>query len=371
MIGERLRLAREAAGLRQTDAARELGIVESGISQLENGQREPKAAQLAALARLYMCPVEFFFSEQPVVPEVVLWREKPDDEAKTKRIQREFLSLCEDYQDLEKLTGAAAPSMLPLEVGPQERFGYPQAEALAARIWEQFELGAAPAECLRIVLEEKYQVKIFALPLASEASAASTTSSRFGPATLLNKDSRSWRRNFDLAHELFHLLTWSVFRKPHEESSIAAGEDEERLANCFASRLLLPEGPFRERLGPFLDREGALSITFSGVHDLARSFGVSAEAVIYRCAGILHWRKDTTDEIKEKVLALHMWRESPPIESLPSRYVYLVLEAYRQGLISFSRGAAYLRKGHKETRGILEPPERGADFDSPISVAAV
>ncbi len=370
MLGERLRFAREAVGLRQADSAKHLGIVDSGICDMESGRRDPKAAQLAALAELYNRPVSFFFSEEPLPREVVLWRGKPDAEGDGRRIQREFFSLCEDYQELEEVTGKAAASRLPEDSTPKERFGYPQAESLALRIWQEFDLGSAPAESLRQVMEERYYVKIFALSLAHEASAASTRSPRFGPATLLNRDNVHWRRNFDLAHELFHLLTWGTFRTPEEESSIEADEYEESLANCFASRLLLPEGPFLESIDPFLDREGNLSTTVNQIHELARSFDVSAEAILYRCAGMLRWHRDQTEEAVDKVRVSRVWRENRVVESLPSRYVSLALEAYRQGLISYRRAARYLRKGFKEAQDILETPGDDIQQDDQITIAA-
>jgi len=370
MLSDRLRVAREALRLRQADAARHLGIAESGVCDMEAGRREPKAAQLAALAQLYKRPIDFFFSNEPVAQDVALWRGRPADAVAERSIQREFFALCENYQSLEELLGISTASTLPEETTPKEVFGFPQAERLAARIWEQFELGAAPATSLRFVLEERFFVKVFALPLASEASAASTRSHHFGPATLLNSDSMHWRRNFDLAHELFHLLTWRVFRDPAEVSSVESGEEEERLANSFASHLLLPEGPFRERLDPFLDKAGNLSIAVAQLQELARCFDVSAEAIVYRCAGLFHWRKDQTLGIVDRVHMVQTRRESEPIEMLPSRYISLTVQAYRNGLISYKKGAEYLRKGFKQARDILEPPEDGAEPDRQIMVAA-
>lgn len=369
-LGERLRYAREAAGLHQSDAAREIGISDTGISEMESGRRQPKAAQLARLASLYNRSMDFFFSTVPLAPEVVLWRCRPSDEATAKRRQREFFSLCEDYQEIEDLTGSARPSALPKDATPRERFGYLDAERLAASIWEQFELGTVPAESLRPVLEEKYNVRIFAQPMRDEASAASTMNPRFGPAVLLNRDSKHWRRNFDLAHELFHLLTWDVFRSREEDSSVVADEDEESWANCFASRLLLPEASFRERVGPYIGPDGTLRITPREIHDLARAFDVSAEAIVYRFASLLRWRKEETRGVIDRVQTSPFGRESPPVESLPSRYVFLVVQAYRQGMISYGKGAQYLRMSHKAARDFLEPPEDDFESDRQITITS-
>jgi Zn-dependent peptidase ImmA (M78 family) len=300
---------------------------------------------------------------------VVLWRERPKDEGVAKRYERDFLSLCEDFQELEDLACAAVPSALPDQPVPKDRFSFDQAGFLAARIWEQFELGAVPAEGLHRVMEETHHVRIFALPLGNGPSAASARSRRFGPAVLLNQDSVSWRRNFDLAHELFHLLTWSTFRSPGEPSSVEAPEEEESWANCFASRLLLPEGLFGSRLAPFLDKNGDLQITVGEIHDLARGFDVSAEAVVYRCAGMFRWPKEQTQRVKAQVHSCHIWRESRPAERLPSRYVSLVIQSFRRGLISYRKGAEYLRMSYKQAQDILESAGDAPDPDSPITLA--
>ncbi len=52
-LGQRLRVARLAAGLTQQAAAARLGWSQPNVSQLEAGQEMPSAARLARLAELY------------------------------------------------------------------------------------------------------------------------------------------------------------------------------------------------------------------------------------------------------------------------------------------------------------------------------
>lgn len=369
MLGERLRFAREALGLRQADAAQALKISPSGVSELESGAREPRASQLSALARLYSRSVEFFLQEGPLVGDLVLWRCRPSDERKARDIQRRFIQLCEDYRNLEELTGETRGEDLPLvDATSRSDFGYTQSETLAAQTWDDFGLGPVPAQVLQHVLEERFRVRVFALPLGNATSSLCAVADSFGSGILLNQDSVSWRRNYDLAHELFHLLTWRVFG--HAGSTGEADEQEEKWANCFASRLLLPEAPFRSRITRFLSADGALRMTFADLHGLARGFDVSAEAVVYRLAGLLRWRKGQPEELVSGLREFYSPRQSKAIDSLPQRYVYLVTQAYRQGLISFGRAAKLLRSSHRDAQAVLEPPEDGIDLDSTIRVAA-
>src|SRR6202042_2732398 len=60
-------------------------------------------------------------------------------------------------------------------------------------------------------------------------------------AVLINRNEVAGRRHFDLAHELFHILTWDAMSPPHaEEASETSTIRVEQLANNFASAVLMP-----------------------------------------------------------------------------------------------------------------------------------
>lgn len=52
-LGERLRIAREEAGLTQKELAARLGLTQATISRFETGERGIEVAELIVLARLY------------------------------------------------------------------------------------------------------------------------------------------------------------------------------------------------------------------------------------------------------------------------------------------------------------------------------
>ena len=58
ILVEKLRKAREDAGLDQTQAAQKLGTTQSYISKLESGQRRIDVIQLKELAKIYKKKIE-------------------------------------------------------------------------------------------------------------------------------------------------------------------------------------------------------------------------------------------------------------------------------------------------------------------------
>ena len=58
---------------------------------------------------------------------------------------------------------------------------------------------------------------------------------------LINRREPAGRRHFDLAHELFHILTWDTMPPEHVEDAAEQSRNRvEQLANSFASALLMP-----------------------------------------------------------------------------------------------------------------------------------
>ena len=70
-------------------------------------------------------------------------------------------------------------------------------------------------------------------------------------AVLINRREAPGRRHFDLAHELFHILTWDTMPPEHvEDASEHSKNRVEQLANSFASALLMPPAVL-DRFGPW------------------------------------------------------------------------------------------------------------------------
>jgi transcriptional regulator with XRE-family HTH domain len=67
LFGERIRRARERAGLSQEELATTLGRDQRTISQYENGRRKIMITELPILARTLKVPVMYFFEGEAVL----------------------------------------------------------------------------------------------------------------------------------------------------------------------------------------------------------------------------------------------------------------------------------------------------------------
>lgn len=349
-VGDRLKYARESLKLILSEARSQTGIGESSLSDFENGKREPSLTQLHTLASVYKRALSFFLEESAVPAEVILWRKRPQHGAE--EIEASFRQLCERYRNLEVWTGDVRNSCLPESQVPAEKFGYREAGALARSVRNVLQLGEHPGPSLLPVLEESCGVKVFHLDFEPSGTAASTKSDRFGVAVLLNSKNKRWRRNFDLAHELFHLLTWNTFAPAGE----TAEDDEkiERLATCFARNLLMPGDSLRAAID---SRQAGGKLKFESLFDIAREFDVSVEALVRHIG--LEWHH-TNEQTEQMLTAAESWRpyledrvDFPP-PPFPERYRTLAVQALHRGEISVGRFAEYLGISRQKATAYLQ-----------------
>lgn len=369
-IGKRLKIARNAIGYTLERASQESGIGQSSINEFEHNKREPKFSQLSKLAGVYKKKIEFFLTDKPIIEKVMLWRSKPTSEEEMKRTEAEFAQLCEHYRNLEILTGEVRKARFPEpNVDKPEDFTFEQAESFARKVQNQFCLGDIPSASIKQVLEERYYVKIF--HLAFFGSAISTFSPEFGYAVLLNIDrtTKQWRRNFDLAHEFFHLLTWNIFTICRSQNNQPT-EDEEKLANAFASQLLMPDDALRERVDLRKNEQGEIELDH--LDDIAREFGVSLGALVYRIANLFRMQKQDTEKYlaaAKKLAKFHKHRESENQETLPERYCDLATRALREGKLSLMQFAKYMGISYRKAEEYLTDDEDFTDEKISISIA--
>ena len=356
-IHDRLKYARQRAGLSGPQVKDRAGIGESSLSEFENGRREPSLSQLQKLAEVYRRSVAFFLTEGPLPTEpAVLWRMRPPKDAE--EIEVHFLRLCEQYHNLEVWCDELIPPCLPRAAGTASVFDFRRTKALAKEVRDHLQLGDRPGQSLLRVLEEVCAVKVFHLPFEPSGTAASTKSDSFGPAVLLNSANARWRRNFDLAHELFHLLTWELFRHSADASSAVASEQEECLANCFASHVLMPEEILRLTVEQYLqDAKGTLPV--DAVFNIARQFDVSVDALMWQIHFLFRGPADaeTTKRQIEQIKAFApLFEERDQIEpqTWPVRYRALAAKAFRRGELSTGRFAEYLNISRQEAMRFVE-----------------
>jgi Zn-dependent peptidase ImmA (M78 family)/DNA-binding XRE family transcriptional regulator len=346
-IGNKLKKLRNLFGYTLENVYKESGIVKSSISDFEKGKREPSLSQLDSLANLYHKPVSFFFlDEEDFTHPKMLWREKPSKESDRINFEEKFYKLCKQYLNLETWSKNIKKDSFKQLKAITKQFpqNYEQVEVMASEVSQLLRIGDKPGKKLFIVLEEEFSVKIFHGKF--DGSAVSYYDNIVGPAVMLNNSNKQWRRNFDLAHELFHLITWDCRFK--EDTSIEANK-EEQFANIFATELLMPSNSIKKSVEEELPKDRKISIYF--IDTLARQYEVSYEALLWRIKKLYKigfMDKNYISKMSETVEKSHVNRESNNPSTLPKRYESLAMECLRRGEISLSQCARYLEKNISE-----------------------
>jgi Zn-dependent peptidase ImmA (M78 family) len=244
---------------------------------------------------------------------------------------------------------------------------YPAVSKLAHKVRKELGLGERPGEVLLRVLEEVCNVKVFHLAFEPSGTAACTISERYGAAILLNSQNVPWRRNFDVAHELFHLLTWRTFRHDATADSAEASVQEEKFATCFARNLLMPSEVFREAVDTLIDSNR--KIDADGLFEVAREFAVSAEAVLSQMAFVYSIPeakiKTYLDQLRGRMVSWDREAQAAPPER-PYRFQALARQALRKGLISTGNYSQYVGISRRDAMKVVE---EDAEDDVQIEVA--
>jgi len=343
VLGDRIRDARIRLSFTQEQLARESGFASAQIiSQIEKGEREVKAWELFNLARVLRVEIsQLLATEPPELSVTIFWRKSPSKDKEI--IEAEFLRRCHQYALLEKLCECVIEEKLPSGSVDFGSMNFNEADKLGEQIGQKLDLGSRPACCLRSVLEDKYGVKIWYESLGEETSGACAVGS-FGAAILMNSAEAPWRRNFSIAHELFHLITWDSMDLQSITADANLGDKIEKLANVFASSLLLPGSHVRETFQPRIKDN---RVNNSDLIEVAREFDVSTEALLYRLTNLGYMNKQEIEDLLDapSFRALDRsfrgkdWAKPPEI---PERFVRLAFLAYQAGKLSRPRLAEYL-----------------------------
>jgi Zn-dependent peptidase ImmA (M78 family)/transcriptional regulator with XRE-family HTH domain len=335
VLGRRIREARERLKWSQGKLAAEVGFNSAQIvSSIESGIRDVKASELARIARVLHTSVDNLLNPDLRPEPQFAWREQPQEGFEEH--ESRFLLKCERYGLVEKWCKATNAQPLPTIkfAVTYPSFGDVQRQADSVR--NTLQLGGRPACSLEKALEEDYGVKILYDDLGSDGGAAFSVTSWFGAAVLLNSSQAPWRRNYSLAHELFHLLTAN-------QLDSCSKEQAETLANVFASALLIPS---EHVLAAVEARQEGAKISYDNLVEIAREFGVSIDALVWRLVNLRRLDQDTAKEALASArlraidkASFPKWETAP---RLPDRFVRLCFLAYRQGKIGLAKLAEFL-----------------------------
>lgn len=341
IIAQRIREAREGRGLQQSHLAHHLGRKShASIVAIEQG-KDLKMWELLKIAECLNVSPESLYSEEPIrfasTPSI-LWRQQSKDTEARCREEQMVLKHCEDYRLLERLLALpCTPSKnLVTRHLDIEKADFDWANHLADEVYRELNLGDYPAEVLIRRLEEDCGIILLHRSLENGSAACFRNGDNIVIVT--NEKDIPWRQVFSVAHELFHIVTWSE-ELLQKIQSPALFKKNEQLADAFAAALLMPQ--------QMLERDlYGRKITYSTMIALARQYGVSASAMLWR---LCHLRFLSNDAVKKtlvdtdfKKLDKATYKAAFEFTRFGNRFLRLAYLALESGNLSQARLAKML-----------------------------
>lgn len=249
-IGRRIKWFREQRELTQDQVAKSLGFNDrQTLSDIEAGKRKVSPDELVALTQSLGVGLDDLLDPFRLVGEGGFNFRVGDVDRDVVEVFAEQASRwIATYRELGRQAGVATARLgqkLELTRESSLQDAASSADALRAK-WN---LGDVPAETLERALERELGTLVLYVDAPSGVSGAA--SHLPGLQTILvNRSEPASRRAFDLAHEVFHILTWDAMppaRIEGWETKRTKGNHVERLANKFAACLLMPEPVVRAR----------------------------------------------------------------------------------------------------------------------------
>lgn len=356
MIGQRLKLARSAAGLSLRDLAAKIEnrVTAQAIGKYERNESMPSSGVLIALANALDVSVDYLVGDQSMGFEAVEFRKKTVTRRREEaQVEAQVLYLLERYLMVEELLHLRSVEWhSPREAPYPVMRDVAEADRAAQSLREHWGLGNDPIPNLIELLEEQ-GIKVLAVDLTNiDGLTAHVRRSGHGivPVIVVNRQDWGERQRFTLAHELGHLVM-----------DVANTVDEEKAAHRFAGAFLMPADALWAEIG-----KHRTSMGWGELFELKQLFGTSVQAVTYRSRELGIFREAMFRRLFNDFN--HFGWRSPPYEEPhamkgeePKRFERLTFRALAEGAISEAKAAELLGMSvHELNRRMEKPP----DFES-------
>jgi XRE family transcriptional regulator, fatty acid utilization regulator len=241
-IGARIKALREERKLSQDDLARLFGFKDrQTVSAIETGERRLSAEELVIAVEKLGASLDYFTDPFLLVGEGKFsWRQTRVVGGALDNYEVDAGRLIAAYRELAPQVGRTAPLLRhALGLGKESRFE--DASAAGERFAAEFKLGDVPATGLAEAMERALAILVLMVDPIDGVSGAACKLPELD-VVLINRREVPGRRHFDLAHELFHILTWDAMPPEHVEDVEPRRRSRvEQLADAFASALLMPQ----------------------------------------------------------------------------------------------------------------------------------
>lgn len=242
-LGRRIGIARDRAQLTQEQLSKCLGFKDRQTLQaIEVGKRGVSADELIAMMQATGQDLDFFTDPFRLVGDGQFsFRARGAGEAGLEEFEDLSGRWVAFWREQGRRQKAPVNPLRP-RLDLHERSTYAEAMAAGEMLWAKWELGDIPAERLVEVAEAELGLLILHVDMPAGISGAACRATG-ADTVLVNRQEPEGRRNFDLAHEIFHVLTWDAMppkRVDRENPPGSKDKHVERLADNFAGALLMP-----------------------------------------------------------------------------------------------------------------------------------
>ncbi|HUN98720.1 MAG TPA: XRE family transcriptional regulator [Bradyrhizobium sp.] len=338
MIGHKLKVARSASGLSLRGLADAMdGIVSAqAIGKYERNEDMPSSRVLIALAAALHVTEDYLLSEDELALEGVEFRKKAGASSREEAaLEARAIHMLERYLAIEDLLQMRSVDWEQPRSAPHPVADLRDAEDAARSVREEWGLGNDPIPQLAELLEER-GIKILSLDLDDIDGLAAKVRRKDRNAArviVIKRSTWSERKRFNLAHELGHMVL-----------APSPGVDEEKAAHRFAGAFLMPADALRAEVG--VNRS---SISLGELVALKERFGVSIQAIAYRCKDLGIISQSAFGRLF-KIFSERGWRTAPyeeparmkPELEEPKRFERLCYRALAEQVIGEARAAELL-----------------------------
>lgn len=342
LIGARIKALREERNLSQDDLARLFGFKDrQTVSAIETGERRVTADELLLAVDKLGAPLDYFTDPFVLIGEGRFsWRQTNVGLVVLGGYERSAGRWIAAFRAIAPQVGRASP-LLRRALGLTRHSRFEDAMEAGERFAAEFDLGDVPAQRLAAVMEEKLRILVLMVDAFEGISGAACRLPELD-VVLINRHEVAGRRHFDLAHELFHILTWDAMPPEHVEAAGERGGNRvEQLANNFASALLMPARALA-RFGGWSDLTGGALIR--KLNETADALAVTSSALKWRLVAVGRLDVATAQAVDDARLRNNGHakppRDIPPLFSKP--FVDVIARALEEGRLSARRAAGLL-----------------------------
>jgi Zn-dependent peptidase ImmA (M78 family)/transcriptional regulator with XRE-family HTH domain len=308
LVPSRLKDARLAKRLNQSELAVAVDVSRQAISAFEQGEKSPESDTMARIAVVLDQALSFFVTDDPPTfgdsSTRFLRAFGPDTKRRNLMCEvlgKWFVQTSRYFSDLVNFPAVDLPSASPKNVSG--RYNNDEIEAAAEECRGHWGLGLGPISNVVGLFENK-GITICRYEVAEDDIEAFSFWNGPRPFIFLSsrKDS-AVRARFDAAHELGHLILhrWVGPEELEDPKTLRLIEAE---ANRFAGAFLLPRKSFPNEV---------YTTRLDAFVPLKRRWKVAIQAMIYRCKDLWIFDEDQITNLYKQI-SYRKWRTKEPLD---------------------------------------------------------